>query len=244
MRFIRLLERRDVKHHASKIEHVRSVLRRIRKDRESISKNILEWGSIHSPSYPWRKTTDPYRVAVAEIMLRRTRADAVLPVYAEFLDAFPTFESLAAASAYRIQSRMHSLGMVSRAEKMREIAKRATKISPMGITRDEEQLFEIFGSGSRYTVNALRCFAFGERVAIFDVNVARILGRVFSIDFGKDAHKNELSWRLASLLLPPNHVKEYNWALLDLGRTVCKKRPLCEICPLNTSCDYVKKRRL
>jgi A/G-specific adenine glycosylase len=175
------------------------------------------------------------------MMLRKTRAEAVLNIYSNFLDTFPTFEVLADAPVARIRSKMQSLGMVSRAEKMKETARRAVTVGPSGITPDPEKLFEIFGNGSRYTVNAIRCFAFDKEVAIFDVNVARILKRVFSINFGKDAHKNEASWGLATALLPTSHVKEYNWALLDLGRTVCKKKPRCEICPLNAICDYAKK---
>ncbi len=100
-------------------------------------------------------------------------------------------------------------------------------------------MLEVFGSGSNYTVNAVRCFALNQKVPIFDVNVKRIFERVFSIDFGKDAHKKKNSWEIVSYAVPDSSVKEYNWALLDLGKSVCTiSEPKCKVCPLNSICDY------
>ena len=110
------------------------------------------------------------------------------------------------------------------------------------IPRYENGLESVLGSHKKYLINALRCFAFGENVAIFDVNIRRILTRVFSINFPEEAHKSEFSWYVSNLLVPESHAKQYNWAMLDLGRKVCStKSPKCEVCPLNVICDLGQK---
>lgn len=210
--------------------------------KQKFAKNLLRWSKKNSPPYPWRKTSDPYKVMVSEMLLRRTRASTVKNIYSKFLEKFPTVLSLAKSSSKEIENVIESLGMKSRSHKMKSVAEKLAEKFRDGFPNQEIEMLEVFGSGSSYTVNAIRCFAQNQKVPIFDVNVKRIFERVFSIDFGKEAHKKKSSWEIVSYAVPDIAVKEYNWALLDLGKSVCTiSEPKCTICPLNSICDYARK---
>jgi A/G-specific adenine glycosylase len=212
------------------------------KKREFI-RQLRKWTFSNFKPYPWRQTSDPYHILISELLLRRTRAQNVLPVYKDFVMKFPTIKDLEKASKSDIANVIESLGIRSRALLICSVARNIVRNHPKGFPSNEEELIKVLGN-SRYTVNAIRCFAFGERVPIFDVNVKRIIERVFSIDFGSDAHKKGISWKIASHLVPETDVKSYNWALLDLGREVCTpNNPKCTVCPLSSLCDYYRRSR-
>lgn len=176
------------------------------------------------------------------MLLRRTRASSVEKVYNIFLKKFPTVKILAESSTEEIEKEIKSLGIKSRSKKIKQVSNKLVKQFPYKFPSSEVELLDIFGPRSRYTINAIRCFAMNQRVPIFDVNVKRIFERVFSIKFGRDSHKKKISWQIVSYALPKNRIKQYNWTLLDLGKSVCiSSNPRCEICPLNTICDYYQK---
>jgi A/G-specific adenine glycosylase len=172
------------------------------------------------------------------MLLRKTRAAAVAKVYPDFISRFGSFYDLASANEESIATVIYSLGMHSRAKSLRKVAQQVCNNYQGNLPSSREELLELIGPSSLYTVNAIQCFGFGRNLPIFDVNVARILSRVFSIDFGTEPHKNPASWQVASLLLPASSVKQYNWALLDLGREVCIRKPRCNECPILSICDY------
>jgi len=212
---------------------------KIFRKKNSFTGNILKWSKKNSSKYPWRETSNPYDIMISEMLLRRTRASSVITVYNKFLERFPDISRLAKGSIKDIEVLIKSLGMKSRSTRIKSVAETIVKNHGEQIPSTELKLLDIIGKGSLYTVNAIRCFGFNQKVAIFDVNVKRILERVFSIDFGKDAHKKMSSWNIASILVPEKNVKQYNWALLDLGKSVCTgTNPKCNICPLKTICDY------
>jgi A/G-specific adenine glycosylase len=215
------------------------VKKKIETRKADLTNNLIKWASKNSPEYPWRRTADPYNVMVSEMLLRRTRASSVPSVYEKFLKKFPTVSSLAKSSVEEIENIIQSLGMKSRSNKMKSAAKIIVEKYSGKIPSGEKELLEIVGRESRYTANAIRCFALNQKVPIFDVNVNRIFERIFSVDFGKAAHKKKDSWKLVSLVVPEKNIKQYNWALLDLGKAVCTPAdPKCKICPLKTICDY------
>lgn len=217
-----------------------NIRKQISRKKDYFSEHILKWSEKNSPEYPWRETIDPYNVMISEMLLRRTRASSVILVYGKFLEKFPDVFYLAKSSVKDIEVLIKSLGMKSRSSRIKYVAELIVKKYSGIIPSEESDLLDVIGKGSLYTVNAIRCFGLNEKVAIFDVNVKRILERVFSINFGKDAHKKKSSWDIASMLVPEKNVKQYNWALLDLGKSVCTgTNPKCSICPLKTICDYV-----
>lgn len=179
---------------------------------------------------------------IAEMLLRRTRAAAVEKIYINFLKTFPNVKVLAKSTTRKIEKEIKSLGIKSRSVKIKSVSKKIVLKYPNKFPSNEKELLDVFGLGSKYTVNAIRCFSMNQRVPIFDVNVKRIFERVFSIKFERDSHKKKSSWEIVSYALPENKIKQYNWALLDLGKSVCiSSNPRCEICPLNTICDFCQK---
>jgi len=155
---------------------------KIVKRRRLFSHNLLNWSRVNSPSYPWRKTSDPYKVMISEMLLRRTRASSVQKVYLNFLKKFPTVKNLAQSSTKEIEKVIKSLGIKSRSYKIKTTAEKLAKKYSTKFPTTEKEMFQVFGTGSNYTVNAIQCFAQNQKVPIFDVNVKRIFERVFSID--------------------------------------------------------------
>jgi A/G-specific adenine glycosylase len=212
----------------------------LRRRRPFVSK-LAGWSLENPESFPWRKSRDPYRILVSEMLLRRTRAPKVAEVYDRFIRKFPSADALANAPISEIKRIIRPLGMVSRSSKMKAAARSIIKNYSSGFPTLEATILSTIGTQSLYATNAIKCFAFDEPVPIFDTNVKRILERVFSLDLGNDAHKKKSSWMIAGLLVPKTSSRQYNLALLDLGRTVCTpSRPRCEICPLNSLCDFAK----
>ncbi len=176
---------------------------------------------------------------VSELLLRRTRAEQVREVYTQFTRIFPSIHSLAAADEKDIGKVIHALGIVTRSHLIARISKKLSKSYSGEVPSDALNLALAIGKNSRYTRNAILCFSFNQDVPIFDTNVKRILERVFALNLENEAHKKESSWELAALLDPRGKSKNYNWALLDLGRMVCTPtRPKCNGCPIRSVCDY------
>lgn len=197
---------------------------------------LLLWGSINRRDFPWRKESDPYKVLVTELMLQRTKAEQVLRVYEIFFKRFPKPEALAKSPVSEIERVIKPLGLAYRAKRLKMLANGILKEG--GISEDSKKLTKIYGVGD-YVASAVLCFAYGRNVAVVDANVARIAKRIFSLDFGSDAHKHDELWKFMQELLPEGRAKELNWSILDFGSLICTpKNPKCNVCPLNSMCDY------
>jgi A/G-specific adenine glycosylase len=192
---------------------------------------------------PWRRTDDPYRIWVSEIMLQQTRAAAVIPYYERFLKRFPSVEALAGAREEDVLALWSGLGYYSRARNLRTAAARiaATGAFP----RDFVRLRELPGIGE-YTAAAISSIAFGEARAAVDGNVLRVVARIENdaSDIG-NARTRERFGRAAQTWLDrldggqpaPQRAGEFNQAMMELGATVCLPRnPLCLTCPLTLVC--------
>lgn len=171
-------------------------------------------------------------------MVVRTRADSVEPVAKRVLAEFPGPAELAEAPLERIEDLLRPLGLFRKRARAISALARTLVASHQGTTpRQYDQLVALPYVG-RYVANAVLCFAFGQRRAIVDANVARLFERVF--DFPRHVGKLELAhlyWELAEMLLPVRNVRLYNWSLLDLGGTICTPRtPLRGACPLVSRC--------
>jgi A/G-specific adenine glycosylase len=213
--------------------------RLVRSRKKKIVQKLLAWSTIHSPVFPWRTTNNPYFVLVSELLLRRTRAEQVREVYTQFTRMFPSIHSLATAKESDIGKVIYGLGIVTRSRLIARISRKISNGYSGEIPSDAASLTLALGKNSRYTRNAILCFSFNQDVPIFDSNVKRIFERVFTLNLGNEAHKKESSWELASQLVPRGKSKNYNWALLDLGRMICTPaRPKCNDCPISSVCDY------
>jgi A/G-specific adenine glycosylase len=205
--------------------------------RQRFRRQLLSWYRKHGRDLPWRKTDNPYHILVSEMMLQQTQVDRVLPKYAEWLKKYPSFEALAAAPADEVTRTWYPLGYNVRPKRLQSIAREAVTRFGGQLPSDEATLLSFTGIG-HYTAGAIRSFAFRERAAILDTNVARVLSRVFL--GGADAKRHAVHrrlWQLSAALVPHRHVFDFNQALMDLGATVCVARnPRCITCPMRRQC--------
>ena len=147
-------------------------------DRRRFRQRLLTWYGRHGRDLPWRRTDDPYHILVSEIMLQQTQVDRVLPKYAEWLDKFPSLHALAGADETHVTETWRPLGYNIRPRRLQAIAREAVARYDGQLPSDEETLLSFKGIGA-YTAGAIRSFAFRQRAAILDTNVARVLFRVF-----------------------------------------------------------------
>jgi A/G-specific adenine glycosylase len=205
---------------------------------------LIAWHPLHGrQALPWQGTRDPYRIWLSEIMLQQTRVSAVIPYYERFLRRFPDVAALAGASEEVVLELWSGLGYYARGRNLLLAAKQIEKLKAFPDTA--EKIAQLPGIG-RSTAAAVAAFAFGERSAILDGNVKRVLARSFGIEGwpGERAVETRL-WRLAEKLLPKNDIEIYTQALMDLGATVCTRtKPDCSACPVRQSCVARKKSRV
>src|SRR6266550_5958678 len=206
-------------------------------DRRRFRARLLAWYRRHGRDLPWRKTDNPYHILVSEIMLQQTQVDRVLPKYAEWLDKYPSMAVLATAPEKEVTGTWYPLGYNIRPRRLQSIARESVAKYGGELPSDAATLRTFKGIGA-YTAGAIRSFAFGERAAILDTNVARVLFRVFvgKGDPKSHAMKRHL-WTLSETLVPNRHVFDFNQALMDFGAMVCVARnPKCLVCPMSKSC--------
>jgi len=221
-----------------------NAVRKVTRKKKYFAQKLLEWSKTTGVSYPWRQTDNPYDVLVSEFLLRKTRADKASEVYTKLLNKYPSLGDLNKADTDEIRSVVNSLGLgKTRSIWMKNCLKKICERFGNRIS-SEDRIYQALDKNQKYLRSALQCFAYDENCAILDVNVSRVIERMFSIDLGKEPHKRTFAWVLASILVPEKFYKEYNWALLDLGRLICKARkPACDICPLRKSCEYARGHR-
>jgi A/G-specific adenine glycosylase len=200
-------------------------------------RELLAWFDAHARDLPWRRSSDPYRIWVSEIMLQQTRVTAVLDYYARFLAMFPTVAALAAAEEADVLAAWSGLGYYRRAKLMRQAAQVVVREHQGILPRTAEQLRSLPGIGE-YTSSAIASIAYGEPAAVVDGNVERVLLRVFPGD-GKSGQGNQaksLRQRAASLL-DTERPGDFNQSMMELGAMVClPQRPLCLHCPVQPFC--------
>jgi A/G-specific adenine glycosylase len=198
---------------------------------------LLAWYRANGRDLPWRRTGDPYHILVSEVMLQQTQVDRVLPKYHEWLQKYPTLGQLADAPLQEVTETWRPLGYNIRPRRLHDIARESVARFGGELPSDRETLLSFKGIGA-YTCGAIRSFAFGQRAAILDTNVARVLFRVFVARGNPKAHamKKRL-WALSDALVPHKHVFDFNQGVMDLGATVCTARkPRCPVCPLRRMC--------
>jgi len=209
-------------------------------DLAAIRRRLLAWFRKHKRDLPWRRTEDPYRIWISEIMLQQTRVAAVLPYYARFLARFPDVQALARAAEQDLLAAWAGLGYYSRARNLQKAAKNIVERGEF--PRDHASLGELPGVGE-YTAAAVASIAFGLPHAVLDGNVARVLSRLAPElgDTKSDAVRKRLR-AFAEVLLDRKRPGEFNQALMELGATVClPKRPQCQRCPVRSHCEARKQ---
>ena len=193
---------------------------------------------------PWQNTRDPYRIWLSEIMLQQTQVSTVIPYYLRFLESFPTVAALAAAPIEAVIEHWAGLGYYARARNLHRCAQAVMQEHGGAFPASATMLAELPGIG-RSTGAAIAAFAFGERAAILDGNVKRVLCRQFGIDgFPGSAPVERRLWKLAEALTPADDIEVYTQGIMDLGATLCtRSRPRCGDCPVAAECVALQTGR-
>lgn len=207
-------------------------------------RRLHRWFRQHSRDLPWRRTRDPYRILVSELMLQQTQVSRVLDFYRRFLERFPDLPTLAAAKPQRVLEAWEGLGYYARARNLHKLAHHVTSTRDGVIPSDPADLRALPGVGA-YTAGAVASFAYEKRAALVDTNVARVLHRVFApeLDPKSGAGLRRL-WHIAEQLLPRTgrSTWTHNQALMELGALVCSARsPKCGVCPVRRVCASVDR---
>ncbi len=216
---------------------------------EWFADRVIDWQRRHGRhDLRWQGTREPYRVWLSEIMLQQTQVATVLQYYPRFLARFPDVASLAAAPLEQVLGLWSGLGYYTRARNLHRCAQQVVERFGGEFPRTALQLQSLPGIG-RSTAAAIAAFCFGERAAILDGNVKRVLTRVFGIDEDVALAVTERAlWQRADELLPrrdlPRRMPLYTQGLMDLGATVCTRgRPACAACPLRDVCVAAREGR-
>jgi len=203
-----------------------------------IAADLLAWYSRARRDLPWRRSRDPYRVWVSEIMLQQTQVERVRDYFVRFIDRFPTVESLAAADEHDVLRLWEGLGYYRRARQLHAAARQVVAEHGGAFPRDVAGLRGLPGIG-RYTAAAIASIALDLPEPIVEANSRRVLARLAGHAASLDGPGgDEPIWALAAALVPRRHPGRFNQALMDLGAMVClPDRPLCGTCPLAKHCD-------
>jgi A/G-specific adenine glycosylase len=203
---------------------------------------LLAWFDRHRRDLPWRRTRDPYRIWVSEVMLQQTQVGTVLPYYERWMARFPTLARLARASEDEVLGVWAGLGYYSRARRLLAGARAVAQERAGQLPKTAAELRRFPGIGE-YTAGAIASIAFGQTEPVVDGNVRRVLCRLFGLR--GDPTRGPLARRLGELagqLVPALRPGDHNQALMELGATVCTPdRPDCARCPLAQGC--VAKQR-
>ncbi len=201
-------------------------------------KQLLAWFARHKRDLPWRRTRNPYHIWLSEIMLQQTRVAAVVPYYQRFLQRFPDVQTLARAPEQEVLRLWAGLGYYSRARNLQKAARQIAAEHGGQFPRTREEALALAGIGN-YTAAAILSIAYGEKLAVLDGNVARVLARLGAIrgDLRKAGRWSNLQ-KAAGALLDPATPGDWNQAMMELGATVCTPRaPRCLLCPVGEFCE-------
>jgi A/G-specific adenine glycosylase len=207
-----------------------AILATIYEPREKIQKLLLDWFKTNQRHFPWRETSNPYFILVAEKLLQQTLAnDNVVNAYQKIITTYPDLFSLAKAKTADICPIFEPLGFIYRAKEFPDNLKDLKSIPGVG----------------DYIARAVLCFGFGQASPIVDTNVARFLYRVFGIydPLPTNPARNQRLITLANNLIPQKNIKEFNLAILDLCAKVCTpNNPNCLVCPIQKICEYGRSK--
>jgi A/G-specific adenine glycosylase len=207
------------------------------KRRQILRRKLLAWYSQHARDLPWRRSRDPYRVWISEVMLQQTQVATVERYFGRFVAAFPNVASLAKADEQKVLRLWEGMGYYRRARQMHAAAKQVVAELGGRFPETVEGLRELPGVG-RYTAGAIASIAFDQRAPILEANTIRLLSRLVKYrDDPLSPSGQRVLWQVAEEILPTANVAQFNQALMELGSLVCTpSEPDCNVCPLSGLC--------
>lgn len=202
---------------------------------ETIRKRVIEWEKRNWVPYPWRVERTPYKVLLAELLLKRTTRKAVAREFPKFMAKFRDINAIYNASLSELNEALKHLGLYrQRASQLKELAKIVVERYGGRIPDTWDELLSLPGLGA-YIAGAVLSFGYGKRAPVVDSNVIRLLSRLTGLHFKKAEDCLPLMW----ILVPSSNHEDFNYGMIDLGAIVCHYRePKCQICPLSDLCVF------
>ncbi len=205
------------------------------------SKNLIRWYQKNKRDLPWRKTTDPYKIWISEIMLQQTTVNTVIPYYERWVKQFSTVESVAKAPIQKILKMWQGLGYYTRVRNIHRSAKIICKEYNGKIPEHVDELRKLPGFGP-YTVGAVASIAFDKRQPIIDANVRRVVMRQLARKGHADTSQDKKILEFLDQIMPATGNNIFNQAMMELGALVCRsKEPICLFCPVKETCVAYRK---
>ena len=199
--------------------------------------HLVLWFASNGRTYPWRETRDPFRVLIAEIMLRRTKADQVRSVYERLFEEYADITSLAKAEEDKIQKILYPLGLRWRIPAFVQVAREIEERYQGVVPQTREELITLPGVGD-YVAGAVLSIAYGKKEWIVDSNVVRLFQRYFGIAASKEGRRDREIIEVAKIYVHSRYPRKANLAILDFTALVCTpQRPKHETCPLQGECQ-------
>ena len=202
---------------------------------------ILRWAESNLVKHPWRENRTPYKILISEILLTRTNADQVNPVYIKFMERYPTLEVFLESKYETLLDLIKSLGLLYRAKKMMNLITILKENYNSKIPETFNNLKTLPGIGD-YGANAILCFGYNKKKPLIDTNFIRVFKRVFNArPKTKTPKTDNYLWELAGELVPDKNFVEYNYGVIDFASKVCLSRnPRCNDCLMNPICYHYK----
>jgi len=199
---------------------------------------IIRWFEKNKRSFPWRETKDPLKVLIAEMMLRRTRADQVKRVYERFFSEYPDVKAIANANKKKLEKILSPLGLKWRFSAFSLVAREIKKKYKYKIPSTRKELISLPGVGD-YVAGAVLSVAFNKREWIVDTNIVRLIKRYFGIKTSKEGRRDRHVIEISKMYSSGRNPRDANLAILDFSALVCVPgKPDCMFCPLSKSCHY------
>lgn len=208
-----------------------------------IRTGLLIWGEKNLRKFPWRETSDPYKITIAEVMLHRTKADQIKDIYEEFILKYPDFESIVKAGRKAIKSELYPLGLFWRADLLYDLAYILVNSYNGKIPTDKNELLKLPGIGD-YIASALLCFCFNRVEPILDTNTVRVIGRIFDIKITDSSRRSTKFRNVMFDIINFEDPRKMSLLMIDFAALVCISgdNPHCLICPLKKNCIFYLKR--
>lgn len=209
-----------------------------RQDIRRFKDKIVSWLDKNMRSYPWRETRDPFKVLIAEMMLRRTKADQVKPVYEQLFSEYPDIEAMAEAEEDDIEKVLYPLGLKWRTPAFGLVARELREKYHCKVPETRKELTTLPGVGE-YVAGAVLSLAYGKREWIVDSNIVRVFRRYFGVNTSKEGRRDRHVIEMAKIYSSGRKPREANLAILDFTALICTpKKPKCPVCSLVDSCSY------
>lgn len=202
----------------------------------NFSKSLKKWYLANARELPWRKTRDPYKIWLSEVILQQTRVEQGLSYYYNFIENYPTIDDLANTEEIEVLKSWQGLGYYSRARNLHATAKIIQEQYQSHFPKNYDEIIKLKGIGE-YTAAAIVSFAYQQPYAVLDGNVFRVVSRIFDIELPIDSKEGKKTFKeIANDLLDENHPDIHNQAMMELGALICTPTPKCDLCPVREFC--------